>query len=218
MIRSDLSKIQLVDRVQYLTQLCAGKKVLHLGAADAPITEDSVRHDRLLHRHLAKVANHIIGLDMDASMIDFLSSHYGINSIKLGNIEKLEDYPNEDFDVIVAGEILEHLNNPGDALKCIYQVSNINSKLVITVPNTYSLKGFIRAIANYELIHPDHVLYHSPHTLKILLKRHGFFVDHYFSYINGGTGILASVANLLLRFHPQLSEGIGVICSIKNTL
>jgi 2-polyprenyl-3-methyl-5-hydroxy-6-metoxy-1,4-benzoquinol methylase len=218
MIRNDLTQIELVDRVQYLTQLCAGKKVLHLGAADAPITEDSLKQDRLLHTHLAKTASHIVGLDMDTSMINFLSKNHGINSIKSGNIEKIEDYPNESFDVIIAGEILEHLNNPGNALECIYKISDANSKLVITVPNTYSLKGFIRAIAKHELIHPDHVLHHSPHTLKALLKRYCFSIDTYFSYVNGGTGIVASIANIFLKFNPQLSEGIGVVCSIKNTV
>lgn len=217
MIKNNLTSIQLVDRVSYLQNLCQGKRVLHLGATDAPNTLEAVSSGRLLHTHLSEVAEYLVGMDISYEMIQKLSDTCGINNIKYGNIENQEDYPKDDFDFIIAGEILEHLSNPGKSLDCIRSVVKPFTKLIVTVPNAYSLKGFCRVLLKHELIHPDHTLHHSPHTLKALLERHGFSTETFFSFVNGGTGTLASMTNILLRYNPQLAEGIGVICSPSNS-
>lgn len=212
MVTNSLEQISFVDRVQHLQNICRGKKVLHLGATDSPFTKEAIKDGCFLHLHLHKTAKHIVGLDLDCSMIKWLSENHQINNIKHGNIEQIEDYPQEEFDIVIAGEIFEHLSNPGKALDCIHSAISSSTKLVITVPNAYSIKGFLRAIMKHELIHPDHTLHHSPHTLKALLERHNFSVTHYFSYVNGGRGTLASMTNSFIHLNPQLAEGIGVIC------
>ena len=214
MIKASLHGIFFVNRINYLKDLCKGKKVLHLGATDSPMTKEAVQNGHLLHFALSEVCEDIVGLDLDASMIQWLSDNHGINNIKHGNIENLKDYPQDDFDIIIAGEIFEHLSNPGKALDCIRSTTSSSTTLVMTVPNAYSIKGFLRTLLKYELIHPDHTLHHSPHTLKTLLERHGFSVKNYFSYVNGGTGTLASMTNQFIKLNPQLAEGIGVICTL----
>ena len=215
MLKNSLSEIRFVNRIEYLKELCRGKKVLHLGATDSPITKEAIQKGYLIHLHLNEVSEYLFGLDLDSSMIQWLSDNHGINNIKYGNIEEPEYYPSVDFDIVIAGEIFEHLSNPGKALDCIRSTIKSSSVLVITVPNAYSIKGFLRAVMKHELIHPDHILHHSPHTLKTLLERHGFSVNNYFSYVNGGTGTLASITNQFIRFNSQLAEGIGVICTPK---
>lgn len=212
MIKNYLGNIKLVDRVSYIRELCKNCRVLHLGATDAPDTKDSFSNGRWLHSYLEQDASHLVGMDINIEMIQWLSDQ-GIKNIKYGNIENVEEYPQEEFDVVIAGEILEHLSNPGRALDSLRQIMSPSTKLVITVPNAYSFKGFCRALLKYELIHPDHTLHHSPYTLKALLERHKFHVDSYFSFVNGGTGGLAGAANLFLQFNPQLAEGIGFVCS-----
>ena len=216
MIKNKINCIRLVNRKEYIKKLCKAKRVLHLGATDFPITEDAVKHGRLLHQELHQVADHLVGMDLAKEAIEWLSQNCALTNIVYGNIENLDDYPREHFDIIIAGEIIEHLSNPGQALNCLHSVMGKNAKIIITVPNAYSLKGFLRAVMKHELIHPDHTLHHSPHTLKTLLDRHGFLVDEYFSCVNGGRGLAALLSNTFLRFNPQLAEGIGVICSPKK--
>ena len=88
----------------------------------------------------------------------------------------------------LAGEIFEHLSNPGLSLDALKANLTPDALVVITVPNAYSLKGFLRAFVGYELIHPDHTLHHSRRTVDALLARHGFAADHAFSFVNGGSG------------------------------
>ncbi|MBW4603164.1 MAG: class I SAM-dependent methyltransferase [Calothrix sp. FI2-JRJ7] len=215
MIRNSLKGIKLVERTTYLCNLCKGKKILHLGATDNPETKSAVEHGRFLHTKLTNISEEVVGMDISVEMIDWLKVNHHIDNIHYGNIENYEDYPKKQFDLIIAGEILEHLSNPGKALDCLSKIAQPNTKLIITVPNAYSLKGFARAVAKHELIHPDHTSHHSLHTLKTLLERHGFIIESYFSFVNGGTGLPAKITNLLLHFYPQLTEGIGVICSPK---
>lgn len=202
---------EFVERFEFLRRLSAGKRLLHLGATDYPVTESAVKHGRFLHAHLTKVAAEVVGLDLAESAIEWLRVHHGVRNIRFGNIEKVEDYPPGPFDFVVAGEIFEHLNNPGLALSAIHSHMQGFGQLVITVPNAYALKGFCRAVLGHEWIHPDHVLHHSPSTLNTLLRRHGFEPVQWISYVNGGSGIAAKVANALLRFRPQLAEGVGVV-------
>jgi 2-polyprenyl-3-methyl-5-hydroxy-6-metoxy-1,4-benzoquinol methylase len=216
MITNRLDNIRFVNRVSYLQDLCLNKKVLHLGATASPTTKNVACDGTLLHFHIGKVAREIVGLDLDETMIKYLQENHNIYDIRCGNIEILEDYPEErDFDIILGGEIFEHLSNPGTALDAIYSVTNPSTKLIITVPNAYSIKGFLRALARRELIHPDHTLHHSPHTLRSLLERHGFRITDHFSYVMGGKGMFALLANSLIKSSPQLAEGIGVVCQ-KN--
>lgn len=214
MITNNLSSIQYVNRANYLAKICENKQVLHLGATDSPFTKKASEAGQLLHMHLDRVAKKIVGMDLDQSMISFLSKNYGINNIEYGNIENLNDYPSENFDVIIAGEIFEHLSSPGKALDCIRTISMDSTRLVVTVPNAYAVKGFLRAWLKQELIHPDHVLHHSPHTLQCLLERHGFQCEKFFSYVNGGKGMLASLMNSFISNNAQLAEGIGVVCKL----
>ena len=211
MINFTLNQLSFVERFTLLKTVCKGKRVLHLGATDYPVTENAIATNRFLHSHLSGVAASVMGLDLAESAIEMLRLKHGIRNIKHGNIERPEDYPPGPFDFVVAGEIFEHLNNPGMALMAVNRCMAGSGTLIITVPNAYSLKGFCRATCGYEWIHPDHVLHHSPSTLNTLLTRHGFTPTQWFAYANGGTGIMAALANTILRFRPQLAEGIGVL-------
>ena len=213
-LSSSLSNIKCVNREEYICSLCINKSILHLGATDAPFTKKSIESDVFLHFKLMQISKEIIGIDLSIDMIKWLKDNHDITNIKYGNIEVYTDYPDQKFDVIIAGEILEHLSNPGKALDCLHSIATAKTQLIITVPNAYSLKGFLRAVAKHELVHQDHTSFYSLYTLKNLLYRHGFQVNNCFAYNGGGTSILASATNLLLKINPQITEGIGVVCSI----
>lgn len=103
------------------------------------------------------------------------------------------------------------MNNPGLATQSLAQISTSNTEVIVTVPNAYSIKSVLRALLGYELIHPDHVLFHSPSTLFELFKRYGFAPSSKFAYVNGGSGFLFSISKALFRFFPSLAEGVGIV-------
>src|SRR5580765_6815911 len=127
----------LVQRLDIIKEACAGKRVLHLGCTNYPYTEDAIRLNMLLHFDLEKVATDLWGLDADQAGIDILAS-YGSKQIVLGDLEKLDQVGiHGAFDVIVAGEIIEHLDNPGLFLDGIQRFMGKDSLLIVTTVNAY---------------------------------------------------------------------------------
>ena len=97
----------------------------------------------LLHFDLEKTAKELYGFDFDHEGIDILE-RYGTKNLFQADLEKLEDVKlDETFDVIIAGEMIEHLNNPGLFLQGIQRFMNAETSLVITTINAYSAFRFL---------------------------------------------------------------------------
>lgn len=174
--KSELATPYLRD--EFIINACRGKRVLHFGFADSPFTEERVKSKELLHLKLANVASLIYGADIDSDSVSKYTSLTNDNKHWIIDICKKEivanDY-NKRFDIVVFGEILEHLLNPGDALKNLNSICHINkAQLILTTPNAFNGAGFSASLLGNEIVHPEHYYYYSPVTLKRLLEDCGF--------------------------------------------
>lgn len=219
-------KIALVDRVTFLKQNCAGNKVLHLGCTDYPYTQKAVDEKYLLHFALEKVADKLYGFDFDEKGIEILKKH-GVENIYKADLENLDEVDlDETFDVIVAGEMIEHLSNPGLFLKGIQRFMNKETKLLITTINAYMglrfwLYGLRGKGGSFEPVHPDHVAYYSYSTLSLLVDRENLKVDEFLFY-NLGREHRDHIPwhynfcnDVCVKIAPQWSDGMIAVCSIK---
>lgn len=218
-----MEKIKLVQRISFIENLCAGKKVLHLGCTNYPYTLDAIEKQMLLHFSLEKIAAEIYGFDFDEEGLDILASH-GSNNLYQADLEKLGDVPvNETFDVIVAGEMIEHLNNPGLFLEGIKRFMHPSSRLVITTINAYCGMRFLQyglrgKGGRSEPVHPDHTAYYSHATLNLLLKRHNLDVESSYFYDIGlehrplNRKILNLINDVCVIIAPQWADGIIAVC------
>src|SRR5687768_17248976 len=103
--------MQLVQRVEFIKAVCADRKVLHLGCANYPYTQDSLDKNMLLHSDLQEIAAELHCFDFDQPGLDILAKN-GFTNLFRADLERLEEVgSNEAFDVIIAGEMIEHLNN-----------------------------------------------------------------------------------------------------------
>ncbi len=217
---------QVVQRVELIRSECEGKRVLHLGCTNYPYTEDSIKNDMLLHSDLAKSAAALYGIDSDATCIAMLTDA-GFDNIYQGDLEHLDKVElDETFDVIVAGEMIEHLNNPGLFLNGIKRFMNAETRLVLTTINAYCgmrfvMYGFRGKRGSVEFVHPDHVAYYSYSTLKVLLERHGMHVDRFLFYDIGtehrphNRWFLNLLNDVCVRIAPQWADGIIAVCRLK---
>ncbi len=218
-------KFELVQRVEFLKKVCRGKKVLHLGCTDYPFTKNSIENNMLLHFELEKAAKELYGFDFDQKGIDILREAGGINLFR-ADLEQLEDVAlNETFDVIIAGEMIEHLSNPALFLRGIQRFMSDETKLVITTINAYSAMRFvIYALRGKgginEPVHPDHVAYYSYKTLSLVLNREKLEVNDFFFYDLGpehrqfNRWFYNVVNDVAVKFSPQLSDGVIAVCNL----
>lgn len=215
-----------IQRLDLIRQMCAGKRVLHLGCTNYPYTKDAIGSDMLLHFELEKVTSELWGIDADSEGIEILQ-HHGSKNLVQGDLEALQNCELKGtFDVIVAGEVIEHLNNPGLFLNGIKRFMDDSSELILTTVNAYCAMRFFYYGARgrrgkAEPVHPDHVAYYSYSTLKLLAERHGLEVKRFYFYDLGREHrkfvrwFLKIVNDLAVGFVPQLSDGVVAICRLK---
>jgi SAM-dependent methyltransferase len=218
-------KLELVQRLDFIREVCKGKKVLHLGCTNYPYTREAIDSDMLLHFELEKIADKVYGFDYDQAGLDILSEH-GTADLYRADLQKLEDVElNETFDVIIAGEMIEHLNNPGLFLEGIKRFMNEKTLLVITTINAYCgmrfwIYGLRGKKGSVEPVHPDHVAYYSYSTLGLLLARHDLQTEKFMFYDLGkehrqhNRWILNFINDVCVTIAPQWADGIIAVCRV----
>jgi Methyltransferase domain len=176
-----LPRTQTVDRVRFLTDMARWRSVIHVGFSDREAVEQF--GGRWLHGELAAVARSLIGLDIDEGGVSEARRRgfevYPVDSTDSAAIEALDIEPAE---VVIAGEIIEHIDAPGALLEALKLLVTKGGRLIITTPNATSLLNCLAAFANYELSNPDHVTLFSWYTLTNLLDNHGWRVEKSATY------------------------------------
>ncbi len=219
--------IELVQRVDIIKSISKGKRVLHLGCTNHPYTQLAIDGDALLHKDLESVATELFGFDYDQEGIDILTAH-GSKNLYRADLEKLDEVElDTKFDVIIAGEIIEHLNNPGLFLAGIQRFMDAESELIITTINAYSALRFTTYAlrgkgGTNEPVHPDHVYYFSYKTLKLLVERAGLTVKDFYFYDIGKEHrpFIPWYYNLIndvaVKFSTQVADGVIARCTLAQ--
>jgi 2-polyprenyl-6-hydroxyphenyl methylase/3-demethylubiquinone-9 3-methyltransferase len=84
---------------------------------------------------LAKLGYNILGIDIDEDSIKFAKEKniYGNASFLHSDLSDIKDQ----YDIIIASEILEHLSNPASFLRELTNKMASDSILILTTPNGY---------------------------------------------------------------------------------
>lgn len=141
-----------------------GKKVLDIGCRDGTLT-----------RHFID-GNSVLGVDIDDNLLKKAESNLHIKTLHIDLNGDWRELNNEKFDVIVAGEILEHLYYPERIIEKVVKHLNPGGKFIGSVPNAFSLKNRLRYLAGTKkytpLSDPTHINHFSYLELRNLLKKY----------------------------------------------
>lgn len=167
-----------VDRIKYIVSACAGRRVLDLGAMDETAWNSKRGRGTWLHEEIARVALRVEGVD-NSSLVPPSGLPTAQNAlIRRGDIEdlgrlitELDEVP----DAVVAGELIEHMENPLQFLRRLAQIPRLaGSELILSTPNATALHNFLIGLARRESTHHDHLCILSYKTLTTLCSRAGF--------------------------------------------
>lgn len=209
------------DRDQWILKQCAGRRVLHLGCTDWPVTADRLKGGKLLHQKLASACSLVVGVDPDEEGIKSLRQLMPAYAFHVSTAEQMHSIPeiaSAHWDIILAADVVEHISNLGAALGSISLLMSASTKLLITTPSAFSVKRFISfSFGSTEHVHPDHCYYFSPSTLKQMLGRsrlkmkdYGFFMWKNDRAINKLALFLMAPLNRLLK--GRLADELAVRC------
>lgn len=137
--------------------------ILHIGCA---------RHNEK-RRNRANLHDYIIDhTDAEVHGIDILESEIitmqkeGYN-VSVGDAEKLDI--NSTYDVIVAGEVIEHLANPGMFLDSVQSVMTDESIVILTTPNPDGFYYWRKTLTG-DMNNETHTCWIDPYNLKQLVS------------------------------------------------
>jgi len=212
------------DRNAWIMDRCAGKKVLHLGCTDWPMTKDRLEKGELLHQKLAGVCSLLVGVDPDGEGVAEIRKLMPEHAFDVCKAEKMmgnAGLTGTSWDVILAADVIEHVSNLGTALDSIASLMQPCTKLLITTPSAFSLKRFVAwSLGNKEHVHPDHCYYFSPSTLTQLLNRSGLGLESYSFFMWKNRRTINRLAFALLAPLNRLAAGrladeLAAVCTKK---
>lgn len=156
------------DKIGVLEEACRGRRVLDLGCIDHSWRTAVELGDRWLHARLAAVADGIVGVDILADDARALSER-GFD-IRVGDVEDLD--LGETFDVVVAGDLIEHLGRPLEFLHSIARHCHGGSRVYVSTPNPFNLEQVLHIVAgDGPRVNPQHVTWFDPEVLWQLVER-----------------------------------------------
>jgi 2-polyprenyl-3-methyl-5-hydroxy-6-metoxy-1,4-benzoquinol methylase len=171
---------RLNSRIQdFLSHFVQGKTVLDVGCVDHSASVE--REDHWLHKHLASSARSILGLDiLETDAAELRRRGY---EVVCGDAMTVS--LNQTFDVVVAGEIIEHIDNPATFVSNMARHLNEQGRLVMTTPHAFFFLHFLESIFSSakRRWNPQHVTWYCPFTLENLLRRNDLEVEscYYFT-------------------------------------
>jgi SAM-dependent methyltransferase len=200
---------RFVDRVQYGVELSVGKSVLHIGCTGGDRSQDP---DESVHAKLHSVARECIGIDiLDEQVARLKSRGYDVL------VADAEDFslPKKNFDMIYAGEVIEHLSNPGHFLVCANQHLVLNGQIVLTTPQPLTFGRFMMIVVadKYSQPHGGHVCWYDPFLLAKLLERYGFNVMECHP---SGLRECGPIERILIRIRKNLAPGFVILATKKS--
>ncbi len=164
----------ITDRFEVIGEYCRGKSVLDLGCTDRRPDGEARYASTGLHLHLARICETLTGVDIDPDGVEAMRRE-GFN-VTVADVERMD--LGRKFDCIVAGELIEHLSNPGLFLENAHRHLKESGHLILTTPNAFNARHFLRILNRGEIkVHAEHTCWYDPKTLSALINRHGFCVQ-----------------------------------------
>jgi hypothetical protein len=203
-----------VDRIEALVDAARGRRVVHVGFVDE-LMESKQAGGVWLHARLAGVATSLVGLDLDEAGVEAARAQgHHVYAVDAQSAEAVRALGLERADVVIAGELIEHLDAPGPFLRAMHELAD---ELVLTTPNAYRIANFLVPLSGREAVHPHHTAWHSPQTLRRLLAMADWQTEriaYYHTPVRRTGQPLQNAARRALRalnsFLPYWSDGVIV--------
>ena len=192
------------SRVQKILSFVGSKKkVLDIGCYDGTIASEII-----------KKGNQVVGVDISPNAVR-MAKKKGVQAC-VCNIEE-ENLPSSfgKFDVIVAGEIIDHIFDPDSFFQKMRSLLKPGGYLVLTTPNLAGLGsrlsllfGRLPWMIENEVGRSGHIRYFTLSDLQRILRRNGFEITNF-------TTTSVGLSNFTISYLEKLFPTLGRILIVK---
>lgn len=201
-----------LNRIRYIKPYFEGKKVLHIGCV-AHDWRESLKED-WIHDYLIKHSKEVIGIDiLEKDIKELVKRGY---DIRYANAEEFN--LKIKFDVIFAGELIEHLENLKGFLESCKSHMNPGSILIISTPNCFGLRYILWHMLGRKFVNSEHKCWFDFWTIRQLLEFHGFEIiteDYLLLDSPKLRGYLNIFLQLIEKIFPRFSPVLIVVARYK---
>jgi len=152
------------DQVKHFFE---GKDVLDIGCVVGFKKPD------WMHANIQRVAKSIQGIDIDRKKIEEIQAE-GYN-VQYGDAQNFD--LGRTFDLVHAGELIEHLDNFHGFLSSAKKHMDNESRLLITTPNALRVGNFVYSMTGGLKVNDEHTCWFCKTTLQTLLERNGLEIE-----------------------------------------
>jgi 2-polyprenyl-3-methyl-5-hydroxy-6-metoxy-1,4-benzoquinol methylase len=158
-------------KIAFVLRHVHGKEVLDLGCVQH--NPENYKSRYWLHKAIAGFASRLEGMDLYSEGVLYLRER-GYN-VSVGDATKFN--LGRRFEVIVVGDLIEHLENFEGFIESCQAHLRPAGKLLISSPNPWYWRNVVKAILRSEVANnPEHTCWLCPRTLRQLVRRHGMDV------------------------------------------
>lgn len=158
----DIPDAEVIERKTFILKKCVDRVVLDIGCFGP------------LHDEIKTIAKTAYGIDHKVLKNDPLFFELEITKAPLPELK--------DVEIVVCGEVVEHLSNPGLFLEELKQ--KYPCEKLFSVPNAFGSFHVNWTRKGQENVNDDHVAYYSYKTFTTLLKRYGYKITEFYWYDN----------------------------------
>lgn len=125
--------------------------------------------------------------------VDFITSNFLVDEIKITEIDLNNDFSDiGKFDIVIAIEVIEHIENQFNFIRCVKNIMNDNAIFYLSTPNIentfsrirYFLLGDIYWFGKSELTGTGHISPIFKHILEFNLSKNDLEIKKYFGNAN----------------------------------
>lgn len=222
------NKTEIISREEILTNLSKNKNIIHLGACDhIPLILKKIEKNQWLHKLLTENAKTTIGVDINREAVEYCNE-LGYDNIYCYNmitnsddiIAKIKTIVDNDrgqkIDYIIAGEIIEHLEDPVNFLKQINKIyADYVKCIIVSVPNILNYQSLLYAMKSVECINTDHKYWFTPYTVSKVLTMAGMKVNDII-FVGNKKSIIQRFINCTLKNKLIISDSLICIAYLKS--
>jgi 2-polyprenyl-3-methyl-5-hydroxy-6-metoxy-1,4-benzoquinol methylase len=148
-----------------------GATILDIGCVQHSVEKET--DEDWVHARLYDIGAEVVGVDYLREEVEALQNR-GYNVVH-GDAEALD--LDEQFEAVVAGELIEHLSNVGQFLDGVHEHLEPDGQFVLTTPNPWAFHRFKQALLGDVFANPEHACWFDERTLRQLFARHGFEIE-----------------------------------------
>ncbi len=206
------------NKHEMIFEICANKEVLDLGCVNLMNNFTPEKLRQTLHYKLRKHVKKVVGIDLEEEGVKvfnemgcecYVSFAEDVEQLNLGK-----------FDVVLLGDIIEHIPDPSTFLISLRGSLKDDGIIVCVTPNALAYSNALFIALNKEITRKQHVAWYCKITLENLFKLSGYTLVemNFCNYAKTGSNVIRKIMDSFVsKINNELSPHLFGVFKLSKS-